>query len=347
MPLFCGGTEKLMKKIICLLAAAMITAAAGGAVYAADREKAEPDVIVDGSKVLFDDQNAVIVDGVTLVPARGVFEAMGNTVKWYSDSNMAEITASTGVRYAQITIGKDTMKVFTYKTLMDLNNEEYTLEVPAQLINDRTMIPLRAVSEAFDCDVEWNEDDYVINITTTDPPLLEGYEHPPKTPDEEKVSLSLSTDAKDIKAGDEFDVYVETSNIPEGMYVSGLVAAMEFDKTALEYVGGSGTFLNDSDEPYEADVFEENAEFDIGTKIVFITITEEKARTKDGRIFKATFKALKDGPCSIALNYDFRSITGYESYPMFTTKEDSGLEFADIIYDGKDLLIDTTPIVIE
>ena len=50
---------------------------------------------------------------------------------------------------------------------------------------------------------------------------------------------------------------------------------------------------------------------------------------------------------TIALNNDFRSITGYESYPMFTTKADSGLEFADVIYDGKNLNLDKTPLVIE
>ena len=93
-----------------------MTATAG---YAADKAKAEPDIIVDGSKVLFDDQNAVIVDGVTLVPARGVFEAMGNTVKWDEESRMVRITTSTGVRYVRVYIDSDIMKVNQYKTLME------------------------------------------------------------------------------------------------------------------------------------------------------------------------------------------------------------------------------------
>ena len=289
-----------MKKILCLTAILLMTATAG---YAADKAKAEPDIIVDGSKVLFDDQNAVIVDGVTLVPARGVFEAMGNTVKWIEESRMVRITTSTGVRYVRVYIDSDIMKVNQYKTLMEETSEEIKLEVPAQIMNDRTMIPLRAVSEAFDCEVEWDEENYVVNITTTEPPLLEGYEHKPKTPIEEMVTMSLSTDAKDVKAGDEFDVYIEYKNIPEGMYVSGLVSSLEFDKTKLEYIENSGTFLNDKDEPYTSDVYEENTEYEIGARIVFITITEENARTKDGRVFKATFKkALKKSLCSIKLS---------------------------------------------
>ena len=97
-----------MKKILCLTAILLMTATAG---YAADKAKAEPDIIVDGSKVLFDDQNAVIVDGVTLVPARGVFEAMGNYVKWYGEKQMVQITTSTGVRNALLYINSDIILV--------------------------------------------------------------------------------------------------------------------------------------------------------------------------------------------------------------------------------------------
>ena len=35
------------------------------------------------------------------------------------------------------------------------NDEEITLDVPAQVVNDRTMIPLRAVAEALDAKVDW------------------------------------------------------------------------------------------------------------------------------------------------------------------------------------------------
>ena len=31
------------------------------------------------------------------------------------------------------------------------------LDVPARLIGDRTLVPVRAVSEAFDCQVDWDD----------------------------------------------------------------------------------------------------------------------------------------------------------------------------------------------
>ena len=333
-----------MKKTLCLIAILAMTAITG---YAADKTKAEPDVIVDGSKILFNDQNAVIVDGVTLVPARGVFEAMGNTVKWVEESRMVIITTSTGVRYVRVYIDSDIMKVNQYKTLMEETSEEIKLEVPAQIMNDRTMIPLRAVSEAFDGEVEWNEDDYVINITTTEPPLLEGYEHKPKTPIEEMVTMSLSTDAKDIKAGDEFDVFIEIKNIPENSYVTAISAMFEFDKTKLEYIENSGSFLNDNEETFVVSTFAENTKHESGTKISFITSNQASARKTDGKCFKATFKALVDIPAEIELTNDYRLGTGYASYFIFASIDTEKNQLRIVPYDGKNIHIDKTPLVIE
>ena len=39
---------------------------------------------------------------------------------------------------------------------MIVNGIEKDLDVPAQLINNRTLVPVRAISEAFGCQVEWN-----------------------------------------------------------------------------------------------------------------------------------------------------------------------------------------------
>ena len=44
------------------------------------------------------------------------------------------------------------------------NGSPNTLDVPAQLINGRTLVPLRAVSEAFGCDVGWDGGDNIVSI---------------------------------------------------------------------------------------------------------------------------------------------------------------------------------------
>ena len=102
-------------------------------------------VTLNGTKLEFD-QNPVIVDGRTLVPLRKIFEALGASVDW-NDSTRT-VTSSLGGTTISLTIGSDTMKK---------NSSSVKLDVPAQIIGDRTMVPVRAVAEAFGVNVGWDD----------------------------------------------------------------------------------------------------------------------------------------------------------------------------------------------
>ena len=120
--------------------------------------KVKPEIVtvtVDGNAVQFLDQDPVIVDNRTLVPERGVFEALGAMVEWKGETKQISVTT------------EDTTVVLT------LNSQEYNvngdlrqLDVPAQLMNDRTMIPLRAIGEALGCQVEWVDETKTAVITS-------------------------------------------------------------------------------------------------------------------------------------------------------------------------------------
>ena len=110
-------------------------------------------VTVDGTKLTFD-QPPVIVDGRTLVPLRAIFEALGATVDWDAASRTATATRKNDV--ISIAIGSKQL----YK-----NGTASTLDVPAQIINDRTMVPARAVAEAFDARVDWDAITRTVIIT--------------------------------------------------------------------------------------------------------------------------------------------------------------------------------------
>ena len=55
---------------------------------------------------------------------------------------------------------------------MTINSKEFyvngekqpELNEPAQLMNDKTMVPLRAVSESLDCTVEWDQETKTVII---------------------------------------------------------------------------------------------------------------------------------------------------------------------------------------
>jgi hypothetical protein len=40
------------------------------------------------------------------------------------------------------------------------------LDVPAKLVNGRTFVQIRAISEAFGADVEWDDDDMTVSISS-------------------------------------------------------------------------------------------------------------------------------------------------------------------------------------
>ncbi len=107
----------------------------------------------NGVPVIFADQKPVIIEDRTLVPARGVFEAMGMQVNW--DEATQLVTVSDSDYIVQLQIGSNIMVV---------NGVEKQIDVPANTINDRTMIPVRAISEAVGCKVDWNEQEQLVII---------------------------------------------------------------------------------------------------------------------------------------------------------------------------------------
>lgn len=113
-------------------------------------------VYVDQQEVVFADQAPVIVDDRTLVPMRKIFEAMDADVTW--DEPSQTITSTRGSDVVTMTIGQ--------KQVYKNGKVVYTMDVPAQIMQDRTMVPIRAVAVAFDANVAWDGINYVIDITT-------------------------------------------------------------------------------------------------------------------------------------------------------------------------------------
>ncbi len=139
------------------------------AVFAADSDNA-PIVEIDGNRVTFADQQPVILEaeGRTMVPARGVFEEMGAAVKWDADKRLVTINSSNNVTRILITIDDPTMIVYRFTSIFAADKDEIQLDAAPRIINDRTMIPLRAISEALNAEVKWEESTRTISIFTTE-----------------------------------------------------------------------------------------------------------------------------------------------------------------------------------
>lgn len=120
----------------------------------------EINVTANGERVAFGDRHPAIIDGRTLVPIREVFEHLGFVVSWN-----AETQTVTLVR------GDDSVILIIGNPEFSANGEIYGLEVPAQIIDGRTMLPLRAVLESVGYFVAWNAETNTVVIS--DMPLPE------------------------------------------------------------------------------------------------------------------------------------------------------------------------------
>lgn len=102
----------------------------------------------------FTNQVPVIIEGRTLVPMRDIFEALDCGIEWNALNQTVTATDKNN-NVIEMTIGKNVIKK---------NGEEISLDVPPQIINDSTMVPVRAVSESLDLPVEWNDAEKIVSI---------------------------------------------------------------------------------------------------------------------------------------------------------------------------------------
>lgn len=104
-------------------------------------------VNVDGKVVLFD-VAPQIISNRTMVPMRAIFDAMGASVEW--DYNTRIIVAKKD---------SDIMKL-TLNGFAEVNGKKMKLDVPPQVVNGRTLVPTRFISEALGAEVNWIGDNY-------------------------------------------------------------------------------------------------------------------------------------------------------------------------------------------
>lgn len=161
-------------------------------------------VEINGKTIEFDVEPEIIDDRVML-PMRKIFEEIGAVVKW--DDTTRTVTARKSSKTVSITIDSDELFIDKGKTDDEGNaiTDTITLDVPAQISEERTLVPARAVSEAFGFEVDWDDKTKTVSITSnSDSDDLWK---------ENKVSINLD----DLSIGDTgYDVSEKTVTITEG-----------------------------------------------------------------------------------------------------------------------------------
>lgn len=141
-------TPEKYLKLKDLKATAVMTASFGDSVTLASGKK----VFYNAVPVVYDVQPAV-VNGRLMVPARSTFEIMSATVDWNGESKT--VTVKRGNQTVMLVIDSDIMRV---------NGTPIKLDAPAQIIDGRTLVPLRAISSALGEGIMYGAENEIVTI---------------------------------------------------------------------------------------------------------------------------------------------------------------------------------------
>lgn len=123
-------------------------------------------VYVDGKQIQTD-VPAQIIEGRTMLPIRAIFENLGLEVQWDGDTKQA--IGSKENTHILLKVGENTALV---------NGKEVSLDVPALIVDGRTLAPVRFVAESCGYEVVWTENKEVFlnspKAVTTDIPEYTG-----------------------------------------------------------------------------------------------------------------------------------------------------------------------------
>ncbi len=157
-------------------------------------------VVLDGREVRFD-QPPAMIDGRLMVPLRGIFEALNSDVLYSAATR--SIKATKGATVVELALGSRQAAI---------DGRPVYLDVPADTLGGRTMVPLRFVSEALGAEVKWEGASRTVRITDLGgvaifPPTQP---QPPAQPTAKKpvINSIVHSATRDLKEGDIVDVVV-------------------------------------------------------------------------------------------------------------------------------------------
>ncbi|HBT20369.1 MAG TPA: hypothetical protein DEA47_03235 [Peptococcaceae bacterium] len=112
-------------------------------------------IFVDGKQISTDVEPYIDSNNRTMVPLRFVSESLGAKVDWTHGEK-------------EILITKDAVqiKLFLGKAVMERNGKEIKIDTAPVLKNSRAMVPLRFVSERLGCNVNWDDVQKAVYISS-------------------------------------------------------------------------------------------------------------------------------------------------------------------------------------
>ncbi|MEN6461157.1 MAG: N-acetylmuramoyl-L-alanine amidase [Syntrophomonas sp.] len=178
-------------------------------------------VILDNKSLSFEVE-PVIENNRVLVPLRAIFEAMGAVVEWQQTNNRA-VAAK----------GNTTVVLPLNSTHPTINEEIQTIDVPAKVVQQRILAPLRFVGEAFGGQVTWDQASLTVKMQS---PAAETTPIQVELP---SLRLSRTSDSTGVKIIMESDETLKSKKTGSGNSISYEFADIKIEgTTSIKQVAG-------------------------------------------------------------------------------------------------------------
>lgn len=338
--------EIIMKKFVSFLFTLSVLISVAVTASAADIA-----VKVDGRTVAFrEEPKPIVLNDRTYVPVRRVLEQMGSRVSWDGEKRTVTVTSPDNIKVVVLTIDSPEISVYTFTSVLHADLETVLSDVSPIILNDRTMLPIRIIAENLGAKVSWDENG-VADITTVQAQRTIKQEigkaddniNLTQALSENLPKISLYCDAKNIKEGDEVDVFVRVSDLDKSngdAVFSGFVTTVLYDTENFAY---DGFACISEGEEISPTLSADNGNFyENGAKVVYVFTPDSlPAVGEDGTVLKLKFTALSDNGGTFSLS-DGISEVGYDNEIILMSGDTS---YSISKYD--ELFIDTAPITVK
>lgn len=187
--------------------------------YAAKEVKIE----IDGKAMVPKDMPAVIIDGRTMLPMRQIAQELGCEVNW-----------NEAAKQIYVMQGSDII-VFTVDSKTGYENgKEFTMDVPATIVNDRTMLPVRALADALHLNIKWDDPNRIVSIQSGDTVVKDE----PKAPESGQTTAGTLTGIQTPSAKDADQTFTIQADGPMGRYEKTFV---DDQKIVLDFYGAKSS----------------------------------------------------------------------------------------------------------
>lgn len=110
-------------------------------------------IIINGKEIPFDQAPIFVEDNTLVVPVRAIAEGLGKNIKWNQASQT--VIVQDGINTSVFEIGNK----------QAYSNKIYDMDIETKVINDRTLIPLKSISEIFGADASYDKSERAVIIT--------------------------------------------------------------------------------------------------------------------------------------------------------------------------------------